>query len=64
MLDMSMESPGGKYTVVRLPASASDSNPEKWRVRFDPLRGGTVICGSGLGIDLPAFLLDIVSHGR
>jgi len=37
MLDVSMESPGGKYTVVRLPGSASDSNPEKWlRVQFDP----------------------------
>jgi hypothetical protein len=37
MLDMSMESQGGKYTVVRFPASASDSNPEKWlRVQFGP----------------------------
>jgi len=37
MLDMSMESPGGKYTVVRFPASASDSNPEVWlRVQFGP----------------------------
>jgi hypothetical protein len=37
MLDMSMKSQGGKYTVVRFPASASDSNPEKWlRVQFGP----------------------------
>ena len=37
MLDISMESQGGKYTVVRFPASASDSNPEKWlRVQFGP----------------------------
>ena len=37
MLDMSMESQGGKYTVVRFPASASDSNREKWlRVQFGP----------------------------
>jgi hypothetical protein len=37
MLGMSMESPGGKYTVVRFPASASDSNPEVWlRVQFGP----------------------------
>ena len=37
MLDMSMESPGGKYTVVRFPASASDSNPKVWlRVQFGP----------------------------
>jgi len=37
MLDMSMESQGGQYTVVRFPASGSDSNPEKWlRVQFGP----------------------------
>jgi hypothetical protein len=37
MLDMSMESQGGKYTVVRFPASASDCNREKWlRVQFGP----------------------------
>lgn len=30
MLDMSLESGGGEYTVVRFPASASDSNPQKW----------------------------------
>jgi hypothetical protein len=37
MLDMSMEAQGGEYTVVRFPASVSDSNPGKWlRVRFAP----------------------------
>jgi len=37
MLDMSLESPGGKYTVVRFPTSASDSNPEKWlTVQIEP----------------------------
>ena len=37
MLDMSMESQGTEYTVLRFPASVSDSNPEKWlRVQFDP----------------------------
>jgi hypothetical protein len=37
MLEMSLESQGGEYTVVRHPGSASDSNPEKWlRVQFDP----------------------------
>jgi len=37
MLDMSLESSGGEYKVVRFPASASDSNPEKWlRVQIEP----------------------------
>jgi hypothetical protein len=37
MLDMSIESQGGEYAVVRFPVSASDSNPEKWlRVQFGP----------------------------
>lgn len=37
MLDMSLESKEGRYTVVRFPTSASDSNPEKWlRVQIEP----------------------------
>jgi hypothetical protein len=37
MLDMSLESTGGEYTVARFPTSASDSNPEKWlRVQIEP----------------------------
>ena len=37
MLDMSLESRGGEYKVVRFPASASDSNPENWlRVQIEP----------------------------
>ena len=37
MLDMSLESKGGQYTVTRFPTSASDSNPEKWlRVQIEP----------------------------
>jgi hypothetical protein len=37
MLDMSVESRGGEYKAVRFPASASDSNPEKWlRVQIEP----------------------------
>lgn len=37
MVGISMESQDGKYTVVRFPVQASDSNPEKWlRVHFGP----------------------------
>jgi len=37
MLDMSLESQGGEYTVARFPTSASDSKPEKWlRVQIEP----------------------------
>ena len=37
MLDMSLESREGQYTVTRFPTSASDSNPEKWlRVQIEP----------------------------
>lgn len=37
MLDTSLESGGGEYTVVRFPASASDSNAQKWlKIHIQP----------------------------
>ena len=37
MLDMSLDSEQGEYTVVRFPESASNSNPQNWlRVQIEP----------------------------
>jgi len=37
MLDVSLDSEQGEYTVVRFPESASNSNPQNWlRVQIEP----------------------------